>query len=332
MRDEVVTANLIFAPVLITTLSRYKHLTLCLNSLENCVGASCTDVYVALDYPSKAEHWDGYNKIIEYLRRKEKNNIFKSLNIIKREKNYGFGINGNSSSARESILHEYDSYIFSEDDNVFSPNFLIYINKGLKKFYDDKSVLAICGYRHFYNIRNGSNTFFRQNVDFSAWGYATWKDRAQRWSLIDENYFRDRLSLSSFIRVLKNGNNRALQLLEYAKWKEKHPITDEVLSVYAAINNYDIIMPSKVSLVRNLGFDGSGIHCGYSDNLNKVHSHQDISSDRDFDYIGNGYEFYKTNKRIYRTSSYGKIPTRYMIKYLMHYMLKYSFLKKILSK
>ena len=71
----------------------------------------------------------------------------------------------------------YDRWIFSEDDNVFSPNFLVYINKGLEKFKNDKSVFAFNGYRHFYNVKFKENTFFRQNIDFSAWGYGIWKDR-----------------------------------------------------------------------------------------------------------------------------------------------------------
>ena len=74
----------------------------------------------------------------------------------------------------------YDRWIFSEDDNVFSPNFLVYINKGLEKFKNDKSVFAINGYRHFYNVKFKENTFFRQNIDFSAWGYGIWKDRYEQ--------------------------------------------------------------------------------------------------------------------------------------------------------
>lgn len=46
-----------------------------------------TDVYVALDYPSKETHWEGYNKIREYL--KGEFPEFASFNVIAREANYG---------------------------------------------------------------------------------------------------------------------------------------------------------------------------------------------------------------------------------------------------
>ena len=46
-----------------------------------------TDVYVALDYPSKETHWEGYNKIREYL--KGEFPEFASFNVIARETNYG---------------------------------------------------------------------------------------------------------------------------------------------------------------------------------------------------------------------------------------------------
>jgi hypothetical protein len=163
---------------------------------------------IALDYPFKEEHYDGYNKICTYL---ETISGFKNVVIIRRETNHG--TSRNSHEARKIIFEKYDRFIFSEDDNVFSPNFLEFINKGLEKFKDDSSVLAICGYRHLYNIKHNDNNFFRQNVDFSAWGYGVWRDRYEKYqALLTPQYFRHSFhNPLNVIRVWRNGLNRLRQ-------------------------------------------------------------------------------------------------------------------------
>ena len=76
-------------------------------------------------------------------------------------------------------------------------------------------------------------------------------------------------------------------------------LTDNHLSVYIALNDMDIIMPTE-SLVRNQGWDDSGIHCPTSDKeLAEKHMKQEISSDVNFEYVGTGFEYYDDNKNIY---------------------------------
>ena len=88
---------------------------------------------------------------------------------------------------------------------------------------------------------------------------------------------------------------------------------DNLLSVFAAINGMDIIMPT-ISLVRNIGVDGSGEHFKMiSNKLRKLHDEQIISEDCDFEYIGTGMEFYEENRKIFRDSCYGKISSLRLI-------------------
>jgi hypothetical protein len=86
-------------------------------------------IYIALDYPLNKSHWEGYNKINRYL---EKVEGFKTVTVVKRDKN--FGVFENFKEARREIFNINDRFILSEDDNYYSPNFLDYINKGLDKF------------------------------------------------------------------------------------------------------------------------------------------------------------------------------------------------------
>ena len=55
---------MIYAPVLIPTLCRYDHFIRCLESLKKNTWAKYTEVYIAVDYPAKESHWDGYKRIV----------------------------------------------------------------------------------------------------------------------------------------------------------------------------------------------------------------------------------------------------------------------------
>ena len=274
-----------WAPVIIPTLCRYDHFVKCFESLEKCYGAENTIVYVGLDFPANKEHEDGYARIDSFLSEKSNNNGFKKLIIIKRNHNLGLGKCGNASQLQDQVLREFDKLIFTEDDNVFSPCFLEFINKGLELFKDDYSVLAINGYTHGYPISYDSNTFFRQNVDFSAWGYGIWKDRCEKLELLNNTYFINSLSAINIRKVHKNGYNRLLTYLQLCLGKNVS-LEDNTYSIYAAINDMDVVMP-VLSLVRNIGWDGTGAHSSkYM--MSDYYSKQSISIKKRYFYIENG--------------------------------------------
>lgn len=301
------SASTVFAPVIIPTLCRYDHFKKCIESLARCTWAESTDVFIGVDYPAKESHWEGYNKICAFLRDFQNQHPFKSLNVIKRDRNYGFGPKGNSSHLREYVLSQYEYFIFSEDDNIFAPAFLDYINKGLEKFKDDPSVLAICGYRHFYDLKFGDNTFYRQNVDFSAWGYGMWKDRfeATAKTLYPAYWRKKAINPRTWKRIISNGWNRVANFLHMIY--SKPIIDDNSLSVYMGINNIMIINP-HISLVRNTGWDNSGEHCdNYDDVIAQKHLNQQIDNAPHFDFIGSGTECMSENHKIHVTQSYGRI-------------------------
>ena len=98
------------APVTIPTLCRYEHFKRCIESLSRCTLADKTEVYVALDYPAKESHWNGYNKIKDYLLSHKEDNLgFKKLIVIQRSRNYGLGEEGNIMTLRKEIFSKYES-------------------------------------------------------------------------------------------------------------------------------------------------------------------------------------------------------------------------------
>lgn len=314
--------NNLYAPVVIPTLCRFKHLKKCLESLMNCTHANKTDVYIGLDYPLNTSHVEGYNKILQYLNQLEETHSFNSLNIIRRNKNYGLGRNGNIDSLINAVLENHESFIFSEDDNIFAPAFLDYINKGLNLFINDKSILAICGYRHYYDVRYEDNNIYRQNIDFSAWGYGMWKDRWQILNKLDWDWFKNKFSIKSLWNLkFHHGNNR---LLDYFGLLKAHNIrlTDNTFSIYMALVGTNIVMPT-ISLVRNCGWDGSGENCKTTDcKMISNHQNNKLYELMEYEIKGSGLEYYEYNNRIYIKQSYARISNVKMMKLLFHKIKK----------
>jgi len=205
--------------------------------------------------------------------------------------------------------------IVSEDDNIFAPAFLDYINKGLEKFKEDRSVLSINGYRHFYDVKFNGNNFYRQNVDFSAWGYGIWRNRIEMTSqACNTTYWRKKaLNPLNWIKISKNGWNRLLVFLRLTA--KSATLNDNGLSVYMGINNLNVVMPN-VSMVRNMGWDGSGEHCRGENELSKLHNEQELYSLDSYDFKGSGYEYYAENHNIYVSQSYGRITFLQLLKNL----------------
>lgn len=255
--------DIIYAPILIPTLCRYKHFIKCIESLKKNKLAINTDVYIALDYPKSEEHWEGYNKICEYL-----NNDFsefKSFNIIKRNKNYGS--RKNMDELYNYILQKYDRFIRTDDDTEFSVNFLEYINKCLSYYEDDEDVIAVTGYSYpvYWNIDKDSN-ILKSNFICPSWGTAFWRKKFIKIRTeLESGYLIS--NFDNYLKIRKNNKLIDSKFIDYVNsvlcFKENNLIswvTDISLGIYLTINNKYIIMP-KLSKVRNNGFDGSGEYC-----------------------------------------------------------------------
>lgn len=244
-----------YAPVIIPTLNRYYHLKACIESLAKCTGAQYTVVYIGVDYPSKPEHWEGYTKIIDYL-----DNCghlgFKELIVIKRKHNYGLGPNGNYSCLKEMVLKEYDTFISSEDDNVFSPCFLDFMNKSLSHYQHDKRVSSICGYLP-YNSKVIHNKIVLTPF-VTAWGMGHWKDKEV--SAIEKKIYIDNLFKNVFGRfsVWKFSPN-LYRMMCHMIFHDK--LWGDVCSSIYNLKEHKYQVRPCVNLVNNTGFDGSGVNC-----------------------------------------------------------------------
>ena len=264
-----------YSPVIIPTLNRYEHYKRCVESLERCKGAKNTELYIGLDYPPTKKYKEGWKKIVKYLEAKQDINGFKSLYILRRKEN--LGAVKNIEELKNFISEKFDRYIFSEDDNEFSPNFLVYVNEGLARFESNKNIYAICGYNYPIDMCNYENNYYLSQ-EFSAWGVGHWvkKDNIVNRVIKREGYLKEFCKLQPISAFLKDGG----RLLPFIRYINSDYLGDVYITTYIRSNNMYCVFPT-VSTVRNWGHDGTGVNCGQMD-ITKCYEGQNIQDSDSF--------------------------------------------------
>lgn len=268
-----------YAPVLIPTLNRYEHLKACIESLEKCTGADLTDVYVGLDYPPSGKYQKGWEEIDLYLKEKEKSHGFKKISVIRREQNCGAITN--STLLIDGIKKAYKTYIFTEDDNIFSPNFLDFMNKGLALYENNPRVMAVCGYSYLEieKMKTRSNVIAYRK--YSGWGTGHWCDKVFLYKLIGREYYRESI-LKSLKKTIKLWWIHPISINDFLSMHFRNQTYgDSLANAQLCLEGKYCIFPRK-SLVRNCGHDGSGEHCTKS----SVFIDQEIDTATTFSFDG----------------------------------------------
>lgn len=265
-----------YAPIIIPTLCRYEHFKCCIESLARCTGADQTELFVGLDYPKNESHRIGYEKIKEYV-----GTItgFKEVHIFYREENYG--VRKNTLDLRREVEERFDRYIFTEDDNEFSPNFLEYMNQGLEIYKDNPKVVAICGYTYPFdycqNIKGYPYNAYPIK-GFCAWGGGYWVERNKMVSpfVTQESACNLINSWKLIYKLFRKKNHITVHRLLF---RYKTAYKDLMWRVYCELNDAYCIFP-QVSKVRNNGFDGSGLNCMVTD----IYTKQEIDKMVSFEF------------------------------------------------
>lgn len=238
-----------FAPVVVPTLNRNEHLRRCIESLAKCTYAKDTELIIGLDYPPAEKYEGGWKQICEYL---PTVTGFKKVTVLNREKNLGAVANMNA--LIDYVCQSYDSFIFTEDDNEFSPNFLEFINKGLEKYHDNPRVFSISGYNYPIDMGEYDKNIYG-SIHFSAWGCGFWKHKLL--TVTKKDLIKFILVPSHFFKILFR---LPFKFLILPVMLSRHDIYgDSCYELYCCVNNWVSIFPT-VSKVRNWGRDGSGLH------------------------------------------------------------------------
>lgn len=166
-----------YAPIIIPTLCRSKHLIRLIESLKKNEWAHFTEIYVSLDYPPSKKYEEGWREIKEYLVNGEFS-VFAGFHVLEQSKNLGWVYN--MWYLCDFISEQYDRWIYLEDDGEVSPNFIEYIDKCLERYEDDSEVYGVCGYNFPVNWKvSAGATCLKQNVCAAVWGMGLWREKYQ---------------------------------------------------------------------------------------------------------------------------------------------------------
>ena len=250
--------NMEFAPVVIPTLNRYSHLKRLVESLKACNNANNTDLIIGLDYPPSDRYVEGWNDIKKYI-----GSVSGFREVILLESDRNLGVLGNIEALRQYVYnHGYNGIITIEDDNEVSPNFLDFMNFGIKECSKNSNIIAVCGYNYdFDDIRYDNNFYYSK--DFSAWGWGTCIENHKKIkdSIISFDYIKETLTISNIIKAIYTKRIDLLRAIFYS-CRKKVLLGDVFISWYLLVNNSKYCIFPALTKVRNWGHDGTGLDCG----------------------------------------------------------------------
>ncbi len=325
-KEELDTSTIEYVPVLIPTLNRYNHLKACIESLENCVGAEYTELYISVDYPPNSDYEAGHKRVRDYLNNKDFSK-FKDIHLFFQETNLGSYENFDFLEKR--IKNDKSWFVAIEDDLVFSKNYLLYINKAIRSFERDERFAGVCGYSNFrdigdeqrwykgYELTYGS-AYNRKIVDFVKNQAKVLYDKPMRFpdflNLVLSRPGEARIYVDYFIYQPK---------LYYDKYGNIAPIDYVIHNVFFC-NKLFVVTPT-MSLVRNMGSDGSGQHSGYNHSIDEYERSKKLDDSLDFGFserelIGKR----NVTLKIKKCSGF-----KYTIANTAHALLKYALISSI---
>ena len=246
-----------WAPIVLFAYDRPDHTRRTLAALAANDGAGESDLLVYCDGPRDAARDEPVRAVREYVRSVTG---FKSVTVVEREENIGLA-NSVIAGVTEALTRS-DSVIVMEDDLLTSKNFLPFVNSALVTYEDRPDVFSVTGYNYPLEMPPAYCEDAYLSYRSSSWGWGTWRDRWSRvdWSIGDyAEFVKDERAQELFRR----GGHDLPQMLEMQMTGQLDSWS--IRFDYAHYQHDAFCVHPVVSKVQNIGFDGSGVHCGDSD-------------------------------------------------------------------
>ncbi len=155
---------------------------------------------------------------------------------------------------------KFQQIIVLEDDCIPRLEFFSFISKSLKKFKNDDKVLGICGYQ-LPELHEKTNLKIHPILlkNFISWGWAIWSNK---WL----NYIK------SYKKNFKHSKRKSKisKIIEKKYINTKNYWTPNFID-YAFQTESFFVFPNK-SLIKNIGFDGTGVNSKISFDFNTYYT------------------------------------------------------------
>lgn len=244
------------APIILFVYNRPDHTRQTLEALSNAVLADKSELIVFADGPKANCTPETLAKIQETRDLLKEKQWCGKVTINESSENKGLA--ANIISGVTEVVNKYGKVIVLEDDIVIGKHFLEFMNDALNRYNDSKEVMHIAGFRPEIKTKNPNGCFFYPNMD--CWGWATWADR---WQYFEKNTDKliNTLNEDMIYRFNMNGAEPGnwQQVLDNKAGKINTWAIYWLASIF--LKNGLCLAPCK-SLCKNVGFDGTGVHCG----------------------------------------------------------------------
>lgn len=243
------------APIILFVYNRPEHTRKTIEALQRNPLAAESDLVIFSDGPRRESDRRRIREVREFLK-----SISGFRRVSVRESDVNRGLADSIIEGVTSVVNEYGRVIVLEDDLVVSPYFLSYMNDALTYYADVERVMHISGYWYPIEEAEMPETFFLPLP--SSWGWATW---ARAWRCFEKNpkELRNSFSRDDITQFNLDGAN---DFWEQVIHNLNGKATTWAIFWYAAIfrRNGLCLYPSQ-SAVKNIGNDGTGVHCLITD-------------------------------------------------------------------
>ena len=278
---------MILSPVLISAYSRPDHLKRCLESLQDCDFSENTDVFITIDAPLTSDVRD-LNKENHSVANMDW--IFKSVNVVSQEKNTDGEI---IKIEAKRLLKKYGKVIMMEEDNIFSIDFLRYMNWALNEYESTESILSVSGWSPDDESYSNLSSVYKYQ-GYCSWGAGLWESKSKDLIVSREEHFNFFINKLSNISLSINYFSNVDHLIKgiYRYFLKNHEAGDRYINLKIFCEDSFSLYPG-ISRVRNTGHDGSGINC----KISEEHLSQRIASLSESFYIESSKD---KNKRFFK--------------------------------
>ncbi|MCK9607885.1 MAG: hypothetical protein M0R33_15690 [Methylomonas sp.] len=239
------------APIVLFVYNRPEHTRKTVESLKSNELAEYSDLIIYSDGPIDEHVFLSVNAVRDYLKTVVG---FNSVVIIERE--FNIGLAANIIDGVTTVVNKYGKVIVLEDDIITSPVFLTFMNRALAFYENESRVWHISGWNYPINPDGLGDTFLLRIMN--CWGWASWADR---WVKYEKSPQKLIIEFSSQQRSQFDLDDSGVfwsQIVDNAKGK----IDTWAIFWYATIFRHNgLCLNPAHTFIRNIGHDGSGIHC-----------------------------------------------------------------------
>lgn len=242
------------APVALFVYNRPDHTRQTLEALSRNRGAAETPLYVFSDGPKPDATAADRERIDETRALVCSRQWTREVTLLESSENRGLAESIVTGVRR--VLDTHGRVIVLEDDILTSPGFLEFMNAGLELYAGDSRVMHLSGYMYPLGLRARGTVFLRV---LSCWGWATW---SRAWEHYEPDIEAHLAAFNTPYRVRKFNIEGHADFYRQLLDNRSGRINSWAVRWYASwLRHGGLSLFPTQSLVRNIGHDGTGVHC-----------------------------------------------------------------------